>query len=846
MEVFNDIVRIRERNPTFNLNIENTLQNGFNIIETSDKSLVDKEIDRCDYIAKVCASCVSKDPDFNIISTKYELKKINLISGFDGNNYLELIEKQYENEIISDAYYNFVKENPKVFDIIDEERNYKLDIFGLKTLERSYLLRENQEIKNIINEEKNNIEINLDEFIQDFKEYNSFKELEELYDINLKKTERKKNYDLTKIIFLETPQMVWLRVAIEIHGINTIKNTKDSSDPNEQHIERKFYKIKETYDILSNLYATHATPTLFNSGRRYAQLSSCYILDCEDDLDDLGNNLKKMMKISKYGGGLGLNLSKVRAVESLIRSNGGKASGVVSYCRMLDKVADFANQSGLRKGSIACYLEVWHAEIEDFVEMRTNTGNENMKARDLFFGAWTCSLFMKAVEKEDYWYLMSPNESKNLNEVYGEEFNKLYYKYVLEGKYVKRIENAGDLMKKIISCLIETGMPYFMFKDHINEKSNQKNIGIIKSSNLCTEIVEHTSQEEIAVCNLASLCLPKFVNNDGTFNYEELGRITRIITRNLNVVINANFYPTEETWNSNNKNRPVGLGVQGLADVYIKMNLSFESLEAMEVNKKIFECIYYHSLLESNELAKEYGHYKTFKGSPFSEGILQFHMWGKTLDDMSKELNYDWCSLIDNIKIYGTLNSLITSIMPTASTAQIMGNNESIEPYASNIYVRKTLSGEYLVVNKNLIEDLRKINMWDRKTYSELIYDNGSVQKLNIPSELKRKYKTAYEIKQSNILQQSADRGVFVDQTQSLNLFMEESSISKLYSCLMRGWKLGLKTGIYYLRTTPSVDADKFAIDIEDIANIKIERETLENSKKNKQNNDGTCLMCSA
>jgi ribonucleoside-diphosphate reductase alpha subunit len=556
------------------------------------------------------------------------------------------------------------------------------------------------------------------------------------------------------------------------------------------------------------------------------------------------------MQISKYGGGVGINLSKIRAKESLIRSNGGEASGIIPLCRVLDKIANYANQSGLRKGSIACYLEVWHYDIEDFIEMRRNIGNENMKARDLFFGVWTCDLFMHAVKNNDYWYLMSPNISKGLNDVYGDEFNKLYYKYVIEGKYNKKIL-AGDLMKSIIECLHETGMPYVLFKDNINNKSNQKNIGIIRSSNLCTEIVEHTSNDEIAVCNLASISLPRFVEEDGTFNYVKLGEVTRVIIKNLNIIINVNFYPTVETENSNTRNRPIGLGVQGLVDTYNKMDVSFESLKAFEINEKIFECIYYHSLLESMELAKKYGHYSTFKGSPFSEGILQFHMWGKSFDDMNKDLGYNWKKLCEDIKIYGTFNSLLTTVMPTASTSQILGNNESIEPFASNIYVRKTLSGDFLVVNKHLIKDLKSLNMWNNSTYSELLFDKGSVKNLKISEHLKNKYKTAYEIKQSVLIKQAADRGKFIDQSQSLNLFTEESNIPKIFTCLMKGWESKLKTGIYYLRTTPAINAEKFAIDIEEIEKIKqkrnISNKNIINNKRdvNKKEID-ECLMCSA
>lgn len=833
LNIFEKLNEIENKNSDFELNIKESLARVVNQIN-NDNTLSErnKEIEKYDYIAKSCAAYISKDPEYGKISQICELEKLYRIIGFD-NNYEELIDKQYENEIISESYYNFIKRNVNVFEFIDNDRDYLLDIFGLKTLERSYLLKENKKITHLVKNELTDIE---NENLREITTYTSFKDMGN--EIPQSNAFNKKEEEI--ILYLETPQMMWLRCAIQIHGIYGY----------ETEIKKKLEKIKQTYDLLSCLYFTHATPTLFNSGRKIPQLSSCYILDGEDDLHDIGNNISKMMQISKYGGGIGLNLSKIRSKNSLIRSNGGEASGIIPLCRLLDKVANYANQSGLRKGSIACYLEIWHFDVTDFIEMRRNVGNESMKARDLFFGLWVCDLFMHAVKNDDYWYLMSPNECPGLNDVYGEEFNKLYYRYVLQGKYTQRI-NASNLMKSIIECQHETGMPYVLFKDNINEQSNQKNIGIIRSSNLCTEIVEHTSNEEIAVCNLASISLPKFVKEDKTFDYEKLGQVTRIVTENLNVVININFYPVAETKNSNIKHRPIGLGVQGLADVYNKMNISFESQQAMEINKKIFECIYFHALTKSNEMARKYGHYSTFKGSPFSQGILQFHMWGKTFDDMNKELGYDWKGLCDKIIKYGTTNSLITSQMPTASTAQIMGNNESIEPYASNIYIRKTLSGDYLVVNKELIKDLKSINMWNNSTYSELLYDNGSVKNLDIPIELKNKYKTAYEIKQSAIIKQAADRGIFTDQSQSLNLFTAESNITKIFSCLMRAWESKLKTGIYYLRTTPAINAEKFAIDIEETDRIKKKRSLKEEEErqqllnKSKSNTD-ECFMCSA
>jgi ribonucleoside-diphosphate reductase alpha subunit len=528
------------------------------------------------------------------------------------------------------------------------------------------------------------------------------------------------------------------------------------------------------------------------------------------------------------------------------------------------------HNSGKRLGSIACYLEVFHADIEEFIELRKNTGDDNLRARDLFLGLWVCDTFMKAVDSDGDWYLMNPNESIGLTDSWGLEFESLYNKYISEGKYVKKIK-ARELYKKITDCQFETGMPYMMFKDTINSRSNQQNLGTIKNSNLCSEICEYSSSDEIAVCNLASISLPKFVfdsNGIKQFDFIKLGKIVQVITKNLNNIIDLNFYPVPQTSKSNLSHRPIGIGIQGLADCYFLMGYSFDSEQATRLNKQIFECIYWNSLKQSNELAKIYGKYSSFDGSPFSQGKLQPHLANFDIEkNADPELSLQWTQLIEDIKLYGTRNSLLTTIMPTASTSQILNNNESIEPYASNMYVRKVLSGEYLIVNKHLVRDLKAINKWNEDILIELQYDNGSVQKLDIPEYLKIKYKTAFELKQSVIVKQSIDRGLFIDHSQSMNLFMEIPDYNKLASAHMFAWKNGLKTGSYYIRSKPITEATKFSIDIDQINKIKekrgenikynIEKKIIidnnlnieqknEIYKINIDNNDEICFNCSA
>jgi ribonucleotide reductase alpha subunit len=1267
------------------------------------------QIEFYDYIAKTLANYTSKDPVFSKFASVYQTKIYGLTVGTD---YKSLINKQFEEGLISDSFYNFVSSNClELENMIVWERDNLIDYFGLKTLERSYLLKD-----------------------------------------------KSKN-------FIERPQMMWLRVAIQIHGLSNV--TQSAQQTNSLEL------IKETYDYMSQLYFTHATPTLFNSGSKYPQLSSCYLLQCPDDLDQIGTSFKSIMLISKWAGGIGINLSDIRSNNSIIKSTGGRTSGIIPLCKTLESLARYINQcfskntivyskngpikvenvkindelitkdgtyqkvlkiftndvdkellkirvthsfeptivtnehqiyaitnqskiinfsvirnrldkkiikpifvsasdlksgdfisfpipkfindvqydsdffrlygiilgdghvtkrkystefgitlnsetkidiynfvvnylrnkqihywifrqdekktvfirwtqninklkisyddiydenhnkkinseylhlpknktlalikglletdghcdkeiyfntssrplafsirylflrigiltsghirpsgdtheirpgenittkkngyviripkhpelkpifnenikysskfkffeysgllwsriktidketykgivydfnmennhnyltdmglvhnSGKRLGSIAGFLETWHADIEDFIELRKNTGDDNLRARDLFLGLWVSDNFMKAIETDGDWYLMNPNISTGLTDSWGKEFENLYNKYVSENKYVKKIK-ARELYKKITECQFETGMPYMMFKDNINSRSNQQNLGTIKNSNLCvapetviltdkgyfaistlkdkkvnvwngekfsqvtvrqtgsnqklikvnfsnnesiectpyhkffidiggkkkileagelkenmkifnftipildkcvghcydqefimpptlygdenniritsiedlgrrddtycfnepekhagifdgiltgncSEIVEYSSPDEIAVCNLASVSLPKFVkksNGIAQFDFIELGKVVQIITQNLNNIIDINFYPVPQTSKSNLAHRPIGIGVQGLADCYFLMGYSFDSDEAIRLNKQIFECIYWNSLTKSVELAKLYGPYSSFKGSPFSKGLLQFHLAGlNQIQVADKELGLDWDNLIEQIKKFGTRNCLLTTIMPTASTAQILNNNESIEPYASNIYVRKVLAGEYTIVNKHLVEDLKEIGLWNSDILAELMYDNGSVQNLDIPNHLKNKYKTAYELKQSVIVKQAIDRGIFVDQSQSMNLFMGMPDHNKLASAHIYAWKNGLKTGSYYIRSQPVTEAAKFSIDIELINSIKTKRGiknlNIDNlslsQKKITKYSDNVCESCSA
>ncbi|WP_299533992.1 ribonucleoside-diphosphate reductase subunit alpha [Ulvibacterium sp.] len=591
----------------------------------------------------------------------------------------------------------------------------------------------------------------------------------------------------------ERPQHMLMRVAVGIH-----LNDLDSAI--------------ETYELMSKKYFTHATPTLFNSGTPKPQMSSCFLLAMKDDsIDGIYDTLKQTAKISQSAGGIGLSIHNVRATGSYIAGTNGTSNGIVPMLRVFNDTARYVDQGGgKRKGSFAIYVEPWHADIFDFLELKKNHGKEEMRARDLFYAMWIPDLFMKRVEANEDWTLMCPNECPGLFSNHSEEFEKLYLKYEAENKGRKTVK-ARDLWEKILESQIETGTPYMLYKDAANRKSNQKNLGTIRSSNLCTEILEYTSPDEVAVCNLASIALPMFVKG-GKFDHKELFKVTKRVTKNLNRVIDRNYYPVKEAENSNMRHRPIGLGVQGLADTFIMLRLPFTSDEAKELNQDIFETLYYAAVTASMEEAKEEGAYSSFKGSPISEGKFQHNLWGIKDEELSGR--WDWGKLRKQVTKNGVRNSLLVAPMPTASTSQILGNNECFEPYTSNIYTRRVLSGEFIVVNKHLLEDLVKLGLWNENLKQELMRANGSIQHIDIiPDTIKELYKTVWELSMKDIIDMSRQRGYFIDQSQSLNLFMENANYSKLTSMHFYAWKSGLKTGMYYLRTKAAVDAIKFTLD---------------------------------
>ena len=588
----------------------------------------------------------------------------------------------------------------------------------------------------------------------------------------------------------ERPQHMLMRVSIGIH-----KNDIESAI--------------ETYNFMSERWFTHATPTLFNAGTPKPQLSSCFLLQMEEDsIDGIYNTLKNCAKISQSAGGIGLSIHNIRATGSYIRGTNGTSNGIVPMLRVFNDTARYVDQGGgKRKGSFAIYLEPWHADIFDFLELKKNHGKEEIRARDLFYAMWISDLFMERVEADGEWSLFCPSEAPGLADCYGDKFRELYARYEQEGRARKTVK-AQELWFAILESQIETGTPYMLYKDACNEKSNQKNLGTIKSSNLCTEIVEYTAPDEIAVCNLASIALPRFVIN-GKFDHQKLFDITYVVTKNLNKVIDINYYPVVEARNSNMRHRPIGIGVQGLADAFILMRMPFDSEEARELNKEIHETIYYASMTASKDLAIKDGAYETYEGSPVSQGIFQFDMWKVTPSN-----RWEWDVLKEEVKKYGVRNSLLLAPMPTASTSQILGNNECFEPYTSNIYSRRVLSGEFPIVNKHLLKDLVKLNLWNDTMKNKIIAANGSVQDIaEIPSDLKEIYKTVWEIKQRTIIDMAADRGAYICQSQSLNLFIQDANFAKLTSMHFYAWKKGLKTGMYYLRTKSAADAIKFTVE---------------------------------
>lgn len=709
-----------------------------------------EEIDH--YAAVNCSEKIRDDPQYDKLATGLCISRVHKITDED---YLNVVNQLYHLTLVTEDFHYFVHRNINIIQQYlykTRHKDYELDYFGFKTLERAYL---------------------------------------------------HKNKTSTKEIIIERPQYLWMRVAI---GLNL-----DSIDD-----------VIETYVGLVNRQFIFGSPTLFNAGSTWNQMSSCFLLNIKDDLENILDIIKEVGLISKRAGGIGLCVSNIRANGSLIRGTNGKSNGIVPMIQVFNWLGRYINQGGRRRGAIALYIEPWHADIYHFCELRSNKGAEEERARDIFLALWICDLFMKRVKEDSYWSLMCPDECPGLTTTYGKEFEELYIGYENSKKYKQQIK-ARDLWIHILSMQIETGMPYMLFKDNVNHKTNHQNLGVIQCSNLCSEIVEYTDEYETAVCNLSSICLPRFVKNDKSFDFKSLLKTTKIITKNLNKVIDINYYPSKKAEYSNSKNRPIGIGVQGLADVFCKMNLAYDSEEARILNKKIFETIYFGALTTSTLLAKQFGKYKSFDNSPFSKGILQYHMWGLTEDDLV--MDYDWKHLIEHIKEYGTRNSLLTTIMPTASTSQIMGNTESIEPLTSNIYTRSTMSGEYTVINKNLIETLIELNLWNDQLKNEILYDKGSIQQIvEIPEEIKKIYKTAYEIKNKPIVQQSIDRGPFIDQSQSLNLFCLVPDFNNLTSSHFYSWSNGLKTGLYYLKTQPAVSALDFGIDKEIINEIETKR----------------------
>lgn len=818
-----------ELNVKYTMLVQKIIDRLFNEIKT-------REID--ELTAQQCASLSTIEPDYGVLASRIMISNHHKNTNEDYSKVVEMLYNfrdihDNHSPIVSERFNYIVQENKKELnEMIDYNRDYLIDYFGFKTLERAYLMR----IDGVI---------------------------------------------------VERPQHMWMRVAIAIHGNN-------------------MEKVRKTYDLMSQKYFTHATPTLFNSGTSRQQMSSCYLISMEEDsINGIYRTLADCASISKWAGGIGLHIHNVRASGSHIRGTNGTSNGIVPMLRVFNNTARYCDQGGgKRKGSFAIYLEPWHADIEDFLEMKKNHGDEERRARDLFYALWIPDLFMKRVKSNDKWTLMCPDKCPGLSDVYGDEFEKLYAKYETDGKGSKTM-NARDIWFKILDSQIETGTPYMLYKDACNIKSNQKNLGTIKSSNLCCEIVEYSDDKETAVCNLASIALSKFVietpspftkkvrlysKNDckwcdlfkvllkrkkvvyeevkvsvedfdnfkkehgvetlpqlydgdeliggytnslnvlrNKFDYDKLLEITKVVTENLNNVIDINFYPTEKTKASNLRHRPIGIGVQGLADAFAMMDVPYHSEEAKQINKNIFETIYYGALKASNELAQGHGCYESFTkngGCPASKGILQFDLWGVTPSD-----RYEWDVLKLEIQKHGLRNSLLVAPMPTASTSQILGNNECFEPFTSNIYLRRTLAGEFTMINKFLIKELIELGLWNEDLKNRIIQDSGSIQKIKeIPKQLKLKYKTVWEIPMKHVLEMCADRGAYICQSQSTNLWMKNPSYDKLTAMHFFAWSRGLKTGIYYLRTKAKAAPQQF---------------TIEPDKKNVvQEEEEDCLMC--
>jgi len=683
--------------------------------------------------AEICIGMITSDPDYEILATRIVASNIQKTAP---KSFTEAMRILHKAGIVTDEIYDLAS---RVEEIIDPERDFMFGYFGLKTLEKGYLQKVNGTI-------------------------------------------------------IETPQYMYMRVALGIHG-------------------EDIQAARDTYEAMSKGLCIHATPTLFNAGTHRPQMSSCFLVSNKaDSIDGVYDTLKECAQISKWAGGIGLHIHDIRANKSPIKGTNGRSDGIIPMMRVYNATARYVNQAGRRKGSIAMYIEPWHADIMDFLDIRLNQGDEEARCRDLFTALWIPDLFMKRVEAGGTWSLFCPNKAKGLSDVYGVEFEELYERYEKEGLADATVP-AIDIWKSIIKSQSETGTPYMLYKDACNEKSNQKNLGVIKSSNLCVEIVQRSDPDETAVCNLSSIALPSFVDpQTRTFNHEKLHQVTKMITKNLNKVIDRNFYPTEPTRRSNMRHRPIGIGVQGLADVFILCKMPFGSEASRELNAHIFETMYHASLEASCELAEVDGPYETFDGSPFSQGILQFDMWDRKPMFSG---TYDWGAMRERVK-KGVRNSLLLAPMPTASTSQILGNNECFEPYTTNIYLRRTLAGEFVVVNKHLVKDLQAMGLWSKEMKDLMIKAGGSIQNItDIPQDIKDLYKTVWEISQKVIIDMAADRGVFVDQSQSMNLFVESPTLSKLSSMHMYAWKSGLKTGMYYLRSKAKARPIQFSLEAE-------------------------------
>jgi len=687
--------------------------------------------------AEICVGMITSEPDYEVLATRIIASNIHKVCP---NNFNLAMKKLQKAGVVTDEVVEVAQQ---VKDQIKSDRDFDFGYFGIKTLEKGYLQRVDGKL-------------------------------------------------------IETPQYLFMRVAIGIHG-------------------KDIPSVLDTYDKMSQGLFIHATPTLFNAGTPRPQMSSCFLIaNKEDSIDGIYGTLTECAQISKWAGGIGMHIHDIRANKSRIRGTNGQSDGIIPMLRVFNATARYVNQAGRRKGSIAVYIEPWHADIMDFLELRLNQGDEEARCRDLFSAMWIPDLFMKRVEEGGKWSLFCPDTAKGLSDVYGEEFEALYTKYEEEGLAHSTVP-ASEVWKAIIRSQTETGTPYMLYKDACNAKSNQKNLGVIKSSNLCTEIIEYTNKDETSVCNLASIALPKYVNKETkTFDYEKLHEVTKTVTKNLNRVIDRNFYPVETAKRSNMKHRPIGLGVQGLADVFILCGLPFDCEESRLMNAHIFETMYHAALEASSELAEVEGSYESFEGSPTSQGILQPDMWeGET----KFSGRYDWDAMRERVKTKGLRNSLLMAPMPTASTAQILGNNECFEPYTTNIYLRRTLAGEFVVVNKHLVDDLKKIGLWSKEMKDLMVKAGGSVQNIvDIPENIKNLYKTVWEISQKCIIDMAADRGRFIDQSQSMNLFIESPTMSKLSSMHMYAWKAGLKTGMYYLRSKAKARPIQFSLEPDCVA----------------------------